>query len=780
MIRRWVLIASAFVGLAACAPPGERTVIGALPPPDRSAAAVTVSGPVGTTEPSSTAQISYGRPQRVAVVPETAPGGVGTVSLDFSDIDIREVVAQILGATLRLTYTIDPAVHGTATLHTSTPLATAQLLPALQALLAQNNATLVEGGGIYRVIPLGSAGATNTAGGATPVLAASGATAGSAVIQLHYASAEDLARALQPYAGAGARLSAAPGANALVVSGDPAVRSALTSLVEAFDVDLLAGQSYVLLPVSTGDAKDFATALQDAFRGQGGLAGVVRAVPMARVNAVLVVSSQPRYIDEARRVYALVERRRRESVRGWHVYYLQNGNTNDVAYVLQQAFTPGAVTAVPSGSGQTAPGAPSQMVGGFGARPGLGTGATTLGLGSGGAAAGATAGTGLGTLGGTVNPGTPAAASGGGPAGGDQAGGLARPDTAATSANPLLGGLDPTAGAGGGAEQERMRIIGNPQNNAILVYGTPREQDTVESMLRKIDIIPLQVRIDATIAEVTLNDQLQYGTQFFFKSGGINGILNTATAALGNPASTVLNTTFPGFVLGGNGQGGAPIALSALQAVTKVHVLSSPQLMVLNNQAARLQVGNLVPYLTSSSQSSLVSGAPVINQVNYQPTGVIMQVTPRVNSGGLVTLDIAQEVSDVDTSRPPSSDIGSPTFLERNITSRIVVQDGQTVGLAGLIQDSTSRANSGIPWLKDIPLIGILAGSQNNKRTRTELLVLITPHVIREARDAHALTEDMRDALINAAAVPYETGNARVSGSSDPNRRLRQRLNLDQ
>ena len=326
-----------------------------------------------------------------------------------------------------------------------------------------------------------------------------------------------------------------------------------------------------------------------------------------------------------------------------------------------------------------------------------------------------------------------------------------------------------------------MRIIANPENNAILIYATPREQDTVQAMLRKIDILPLQVRIDATIAEVTLNDQLKYGTQFFFKAGGINAILNLTgiPVPVGNPQNTVLNTTFPGFVLSGHGQGGAPLAIQALQAVTSVHVLSSPELMVLDNQPARLQVGNLVPYLTSSSQSQIAPNAPIVNNISYQPTGVIMAVTPRVNSNGLVTLDIAQEVSDVDVTTPKASGIDSPQFLERNVTSRVVVEDGQTVGLAGLIRDNISRDNSGIPWLKNIPVLSFFSSVQNDVRVRTELLILITPHVIHDQRDARALTEDLREQLINAAAVPHESQTLLQTGSPDPNLRLRRRLQME-
>src|SRR6185312_4677100 len=219
-------------------------------------------------------------------------------------------------------------------------------------------------------------------------------------------------------------------------------------------------------------------------------------------------------------------------------------------------------------------------------------------------------------------------------------------------------------------------------------------------------------------------------------------------------------------------------ALSALQAVTTVNVLSSPQLLVLDNQQERLQVGNVVPYLSQSSQSTITNNAPIVSSINYQQTGVIMEVTPRVNSGGLVTLDIMQDVSAVETAITTPG-INSPTFSERNVTSRVVVQDGQTIGLAGLITDSVTRGNEGLPWLKDIPILGLLASNQTNTRQRTELLVLITPHVVHDQRDARALTEDLREQLINAAAVPEELQNLRPSGSADPNQRLRRRLRLE-
>jgi general secretion pathway protein D len=744
--------------------------------PDTDHADQRVNGPIGGPVPLAQPTVSYGTPGTVSL-PADQEAGAGNVSLDFADTDIREVVGQILGSILRVNYTIDPAVHGTATLHTVTPLARSQLLPTLQALLSETGATLVETDGLYRVLPAGGAGAAGNAGaaagGGMPGLATGNAMAGGQLLPLRYASAVDLAKVLQPYAGQDARVGVDPGSNSLIISGQPEARDALVALAQAFDINLLAGQSYALLPAPQGGAADFATALETAFRAQGGgLTNVVRVVPMERVGSVLIIASEPQYIDEARRVYDIIQARQRETVRDWHVYYLQDSKAEDAAYVLQEAFTPDNVTATPSGSGTSNQPSTGATPGGTSSGTGINaaSAATGGGIGSSGLGTGTSLGANAGGMG-AAGTGTQTATASGSTSG----------TPTQTAANPLLGGLD-SGGGGGTSDSDSLRIIPDVQNNSVLIYATEDEEDRIDAMLRKIDIVPLQVRIDATIAEVTLNSQLQYGTQFFFRSGGINGILNntTETTTLVTPAATALSPTFPGFILSGSGAGGAPIALQALQAVTTVKVLSSPELMVLDGQTAHLQVGDLVPYLTSSSQSSVANSA-VINNINYQPTGVIMNVTPRVNKSGLVTLDISQQVSAIDSSiTTTTTGISSPTFSEQDVSSRVTVQDGQTVGLAGLITDNLSKSNSGIPFLKDIPLIGLLAGTQNNTRVRTELLVLITPHVQYDQRDAQALTADLQDQLQDAAAVPAELNSLQSPGSDDPNAVVRSKLRLDQ
>lgn len=721
------------------------------------AATARVNGAVGRPAYEPPAQVVIGPqpPARAAF----SSSGPGIFMLDFADTDVREAVAQILGSMLGVSYTIDPSVHGTVTLHTAKPLARDQLLGTLQALLAGNGAALVSAGGIMRVVPAGAGG-----------------TAGSRVIQLRYVSAEELAKVLQPLAGNNAKVGADPSLNALVLSGDAGQLDVLQDLVRSFDLDALSGQSYALLPVPAGSARDFAEALQEALRGRSGgsLSGLVRVAPLQKLGAVLVFASQPRYIERAQQVFALVDRQRRATVRGWRVDYLQNSSAEDVAYTLQMAFTPNNVTAVPkSQQGSSRAGALQQSLGRSGA--GSGGGGGSAGSSGAGGGLGSGSGGGMSSGGGSSGGGL----SGGGSSGGGSSGGsfgagsqatgpgstrLGGSGGATASANPLLGGLDP---GGGSDNADTMRILPDPQNNALLIFGTSQETDTVEAMLRKIDILPMQVRIDATIAEVTLTDELKYGTQFFFKSGGLAGFLNNTASNLTDPVAAITNSAFKGFAVAVKA-GGAIAAIDALQAVTTVNVLSSPQLMVVDNQPARLQVGSLVPYLNATAQSTLSSNAPIVNQVSYQPTGVIMDVTPRVNSGGLVTLDITQEVSDVDTTTAKGSGIDSPTFQQRVVSSRVVVQDGQTIGIAGLIRDADGRSNAGVPWLKDIPVLGVVFGQQNNRRVRTELLVLLTPHVVRSQREAHDLTDELRDALRNAAAVPQVLKKLKPSGSDDP------------
>jgi general secretion pathway protein D len=682
--------------------------------------------------------------------PGVTSGQNGEVTLNFVDTDIREIVRAVLGTTLKVDYTMDPAVHGTGSIETPSPLPRSALLGTLETLLNQNGAALVVRNGIYNVVPIPAGAIGNLAAGANAI------GAGAEVVPLRYAAAKDLAKILEPYVGQGGKIAADPAGNALLVSGNATVRQTLVGLIRAFDIDILSGRSYALFPVGDGDPAKLAGELEKVLQsqGEGALAGIVQVLPMERVNAVLVVTAQPRYLNAAERFFRLAQRVQDATARTWHIYYVQNGQSADLEGLLQRAFTPGNISPTPPPPGSTAPGAGQQ----------------TLGLGNAaGGTSGGTAG-GLSGLGGaSTATGTSATGSTTGVGGGLGASLAATAATTTAAETPATEPLSTETGGGAAGNLNRIRIIANRTNNALLIYATSDEYSVIEGMLRKIDIIPLQVLIEATIAEVDLNDQLQYGTQFFFKTDHFAETLGPSNLSASLPAIPgISGLTFPSsspyFIL----SKGPNFALAALAQVTKVKVLSAPEIMVLDNQPARLQVGQQVPVLTGTATSTLAAGAPVVNSVDYHETGVIMQVTPRVNTGGLVTLDIAQEVSDV-ASAATNTVSGSPTFDDQVFRTRVAVQDGQTIGMAGLIRDNVSQGNTGLPLLKDIPLLGTLFSTQANSRARAELLVLITPHVVHDQRDARALTEDLRSQLINAGLVPQQVEHRGTTGSPNPN-----------
>jgi general secretion pathway protein D len=294
--------------------------------------------------------------------------------------------------------------------------------------------------------------------------------------------------------------------------------------------------------------------------------------------------------------------------------------------------------------------------------------------------------------------------------------------------------------AGGGSP---ISVSSDENNNAIVVYGTPRQYGIIAEALHKLDAPPLQVVLEAAITEVSLTKELQFGVQW---------LLNTGVGSVGfseNTAATTPLPTLPGFnyiISSGNE---ITATLNALQAITTVKVISAPKVLVLNNHTASLQVGDQVPVSTGSLTSVTTdpNNPAVAESIQYLPTGVILTVTPRVNDSGLVLLDIMQEVSDVKPSAGGSQNSTTPTIEDRKFTSSIAVHDGQTIALGGLIKDTNSHGRDGIPYLSQIPYIGALFGSTDNKDDRTELLVLLTPRVIRNAQDAKSITDELKEKI---------------------------------
>jgi general secretion pathway protein D len=309
----------------------------------------------------------------------------------------------------------------------------------------------------------------------------------------------------------------------------------------------------------------------------------------------------------------------------------------------------------------------------------------------------------------------------------------------------------------GGVSREgisSVNITADETNNALVILATAREYAVIQDALRQLDTSPVQVLLEAAIAEVSLTKDTQFGFQYFYQprqaannSSQIIWAPNTSTTVAGasTSATAALSTAFPGFAYMFTNGDSISAILNALGTQTRVETLSSPEVMVLNNQTASLEVGDQVPIVTATAVSTITTDAPTVNSVEYLDTGVILKVTPRVNRGGQVMMDVSQEVSSVTSTT--SSTINSPTIQQRKINSSVSVEDGETVALGGLFTNQVTKTKNGIPYLEDIPYLGNIFANHDDNRNKDELIVLITPHVVDDIRKAHAITEELRHRL---------------------------------
>jgi general secretion pathway protein D len=489
-----------------------------------------------------------------------------------------------------------------------------------------------------------------------------------------------MAKILEPLSGDPSSVRVDPLRNLLILSGTQLQLQHMIETVGMFDVDWISGMSVGLFTLQSVDVATVSGELEKLFgdKNLGPLAGAVRVVPIERLNALLVVTPQAKFLEQAR---TWVERLDRPGSGGGgqrlYVYQVQNGKADNLAALLNDAFS----------------------------RKGTQTKATP----------------------------PPSLAPGAMPAEVKSAKPATAPDRGAEPFESLKIAYGP--GSSVGVPQD-VRIIADKDNNALLILATPADYESIESALRTLDMEVRQVLVEVTIAEVTLTDELTYGLEWYFNRGNGKTLLdNNSTPGL---ASLIPGFSYTWFSL----NYGA--VLNALAKDSKLKIVSSPHITVADNQKAKIQVGDQVPIL-SQTQSVEGSAVGIINSVQYTETGVMLTVTPRVNAGGQVTMEINQEVSNA--TQTTTSTIDSPTISKRSATSTVTVRSGETIILAGLIQEQKDNANQGLPLLAKIPVIGGLFGTQKWTDNRTELIVLITPHVLINTPDAAAITAEYRKRL---------------------------------
>lgn len=645
--------------------------------------------------------------------------GEGQVDFNFENNPIQSVVKAILGDLLQENYTIAPNVGGNVSFSTSKPIRADQAMSVLEMLLSWTGNTLVYKDGRYTVLQIKDA----LPGNLTPRIGAPNLANGYEVrvFPLRYISPSEMAKLLKPYAKADAFINIDTSRSMLVLAGTASELTNYAQTIEVFDVDWLKGMSVGVFTLQRVEVGTLLPELEKVFgaTGESPLAGMFRFIPIERSNAIIAITAQPEYLRQAEEWLKRLDRAGDESATQLFVYDVKNIKSVDLADYLGQIFlgsASGGSTRRTDTSGAVAPGLAAATIGGAGAA------------------------------------GTETSAGRSGSARSSRFG-------SRTSSQPKSGAA---TGAVAGNGDSDIRITAVEESNQLLIMATPAEWDSMQAAIRKLDIAPLQVHIETKILEVTLSGDLKFGVKWWFnglKGEGYDGsytnpndpngypipnrldrqrsLLGAATSptAAGNFFYSYLNSKFQ-------------VALSALQSSGQAKILSAPSLMVMNNQEAEINVGTRIPVLTQSiigigtlqTNNAGTTTNQGIGQTTYLDTGVILQVKPRVNPGGLVYMDVSQEVS-----KPGVvSANGNREINKRTLDTSIAVQSGQTILLGGLISEDDQDSDDGVPGLSRIPVLGKLFGSTSRSHQRTELIVLITPEVVSNSDEAREITEEYK------------------------------------
>jgi general secretion pathway protein D len=727
--------------------------------------------------------------------------------LNFERADIREVIHSLATA-LGLSYTIDPRIEGQVTIRTTGKIARKDLFPLFNAILRNNGIAAVKQGEIYQVVPVAEA---KTRAIIPPEAKGGASRAEDSfvieIVSLRHVAADEMANILQPFVTPGGDVLSYPRANVLVVTDIDSNVRRLRELVATFDVDGFHNLHAQVFKVREGDPDELANELLQLLApygvtptgdGEGGLS----LVPLSRLDAIVAFAIDRSAFDAIGHWLTILDVPPEEtSGRQTFVYNVENAKAADLADVLNQLFGGGPGQAGAGGVGRNPRGQPGGVglfgAGGASGRGGAGAqgargfgGGATGGIGGGGVGGVGAAGGGLGGggIGGTSRA---AGGIGGAGGGGSTRGGLRSAGGAGAPGQPgqpgaggnvlgvtLPGGIQAgqpgapgQAGIAGPFGQqgpppvfkEEVRIVADEVTNSLVVLATKRDYQLILDVVRRIDVVPRQVVLEVMIAEVTLNHDLEFGISYALAEGKLNQATNVSTPDIVHNAAPTPNfggmigdflnappsrlPTTPGTAFAViSDRKNFQIFINALNGMTNVKMLSAPHIIAADNREAHILVGQSIPILTSTSTAVLTGTAgSTVNQIQYRDTGKILTVLPQVNSQGLVNLQVRQEVSAVLAQSFGSTN--SPSFTTREAETTVVVQDGDTVLIGGIIDDSISHTRTGVPYVMDVPVLGRLFRSDSDNVMRTELLITITPSVIRNRQESHQVTDDFSNRI---------------------------------
>lgn len=641
-----------------------------------------------------------------APAPALHGASTGEATFNFEGESLHAVVKAILGDMLGQNYVIAPGVQGTVTLATPKPVSPAQALNLLEMVLGWNNARMVYSGGRYNIVAADQALAGTVAPSTAPAASARGFEV--RVVPLQFISATEMKKVLEPYARPNAIVNVDSGRNVITLGGTRAELENYLRTVEIFDVDWLSGMSVGVFPIQSGKAEQVAADLEKVFGEESKTpsAGMFRFLPLENANAVLVITPQVRYLDQIQQWLDRIDTAG-GSARLFS-YELRYIKARDLAERLSEAFASNGNRGG-SSPASLAPGAIPSQLGSDGDR-GMDNNSSTLGS----------------TLGGSSGSGS-------------SNGSLNLPQRQPGNVSVSLE-----------VEGDRVGVSAVEETNTLLVRSTPQAWRSIREVIEKLDVMPLQVHIEAQVAEVALTGDLKYGVNWFFDNAVAGRALTGALAGLTlPPAAGGSWNTFAGGVTGNDGVGwaftghNAAAVVSALDKVTDLRLLQTPSVFVRNNAEATLNVGDKVPINTTTVNTGV--GTSTYSSVQYIDTGVILKVRPRVTRDGTVFLDIVQEVSsasDVPDACNPNERNCNPRISTKKLSTEAAVQSGDTIMLAGLITDSGTDGSSGIPGLSRIPVVGALFGQKTRTSRRSEVIVLLTPTIVRNSQESRNLTDE--------------------------------------
>jgi general secretion pathway protein D len=569
-------------------------------------------------------------------------------------------------------------------------------------------------------------------------------------VPLKYTSASTVAKTAESFLSRPGAIRVVQSRNLLLIQGTTAERQAALDVVATFDVEWLQNPSVGVYPLKSTSPETMIGELERIFEtSDGGLGqGVIRFQPVSRMNAVMVVTKNPKLLAQTTQ---WVHRLDRSDTTGTTLrsFRLKHGNAPQMAKILNDIF-------VGQRSGGTADAATKQIA------PGVDSAQSRLdsldrGSSSGNAAVTTASGS-------SDNRGANPIAT-------------AFESFSDRKSNDADASGGASAASGGNVPRgtfQNMRITADAANNSIVVYSNQEDYRVVERAIRDFDRPQLQVSIDATVAEVTLTDGLQYGVQAFLTSkdaglGTDKGSVGLLGAGQVAAQTALLQRVAPGLNLLLGSENQPRVILNALSNLTDVKVLSSPSIVALDNQPALLQVGDEIPITTSSAAVLSNAAAPIVNTIQMRNTGVILKVLPHVHSNGSIQLEVDQEISNVVN---PDQQTLTPTIAQRRVHSTVSVVSGQTVLLAGLISERNQQTRSGIPGLREIKFLGDLFGNTSNSKSRSEIIIFIKTKLIRNSVDAGAVTEEFRERLTSMRGGRSVINGTRVQpgpGSAPPN-----------